>query len=286
MNEPPRDLRALEHWLHAVVTNPAGLASAEARQHLDVMDEQIEDVLTRSHSLTAAARLAIYTHAYLARLQECLRAEFPILLHALGAELFTLFTLEYLKHYPSRSYTLNRLGASFPRYLAESRPDADARVSARESWPDFIVDLATLERTFAEVFDGLGVEGETILDRDQLLRIPLETLLEARLVPVICFRLLPFSYPVGRYFDAVRRKDNPDLPLPTNTYLAINRRDYVVRIHELNGAQYELLMSLINGSTLGQLADGQTDRKGFVTTILTWLEDWADKGFFATLENL
>jgi len=165
--------------------------------------------------------------------------------------------------------------------LVESRPDADAPVRARESWPDFIVDLATLERTFAEVFDGLGVEGETILNRDQLLRIPLETLLETPLIPVVCFRLLAFSYPVSEYFDAVRRKDNPDLPPPANTYLAMNRRDYVVRIHELNGSQYELLMSLSNGSTVGQLASGQTDRKGFVTTILAWLEDWADKGFFA-----
>ena len=290
VNEHPRDLRTLEHWLQAVVTNPAGvsggLASAEARQHIDVSGEQIEEVLTRSHSLPAAARLAIYSHAYLARLQECLRAEFPILLHALGEELFTLFTLEYLKHYPSRSYTLNRLGANFPRYLAESRPDAEAPASARESWPDFIVDLATLERTFAEVFDGSGAEGETILDREQLLRIPVETLLAARLVPVVCFRLLAFRYPVSQYFDAARRKENPDLPLPADTYLAMNRRDYVVRIHELNEPQYELLMSLTNGSTLGQLANGQTDREGFITTTLAWLEDWADKGFFSAVENL
>jgi hypothetical protein len=60
----------------------------------------------------------------------------------------------------------------------------------------------------------------------------------------------------------------------------------VVRIHELNEPQYELLMSLTNGSTLGQLANGQTDREGFITTTLAWLEDWADKGFFSAVENL
>lgn len=290
MNEHPRGLRTLEHWLQAVVTNPAGLsgglASADARQHIDVGPEQIEEVLTRSLSLPASARLAIYSHAYLARLQECLRAEFPILLHALGAELFTLFTLEYLKHYPSRSYTLNRLGENFPRYLAESRPDAEAPVSARESWPDFIADLATLERTFAEVFDGPGVEGEKILDRDQLLRLPREKLLEARFVPVVCFRLLTFRYPVSQYFDAARRKENPDLPLPVNTFLAMDRRDYVVRIHELEEPQYELLVALTNGTALGKLADDQTEPDRFVTTALAWLEDWAAQGFFSTLENL
>lgn len=290
MNEHPRGLRTLEHWLQAVVTNPAGvlggLASAEAQQHIDVAPEQIEEVLTRSHSLSATSRLAIYGHAYLARLQECLRAEFPVLLQALGADLFTLFTLEYLKNYPSRSYTLNRLGENFPRYLAESRPEADAPVSERESWPDFIVELATLERAFAEVFDGPGIEGKKILDRDQLFRVPRETLLEARFIPIVCFRLLSFRYPVSEYFNAVRRKENPDLPSPAQTYLAMDRRDYVVRIHELGKPQYELLVALTNGSTLSKLANDQTEPECFVTTALAWLGDWTARGFFATLENL
>lgn len=290
LKEQAHGLKTLEHWLQAVVTNPAGvsggLASAEARQHIDIAPDRIEEVLTRSHSLAAASRLAIYSHAYLARLQECLRAEFPTLLHALGAELFTLFTLEYLRLYPSRSYTLNRLGANFPRYLAESRPDADAPASARESWPDFIVDLATLERTFAEVFDGPGVEREKLLDREQWLRIPRETLLQARFVPVVCFRLLGFRYPVSQYFEAVRRKENPDLPSAANSYLAMDRRDYVVRFHELTGPQYGLLVALTNGTTLGELAADQTDRERFVTSALAWLGDWADQGFFATWENV
>lgn len=288
MNEPQRDLKTLEHWLQAVVTNPGGvtggLASAEARQYIDVSGEQIEEVLTRSHSLTAASRLAIYSHAYLARLQECLRAEFPILLHAFGEDLFTLFTLEYLKHYPSRSYTLNRLGENFPRYLAESRPDADAPPSERESWPDFIVDLARLERTFAEVFDGPGVEEQVILDRERLIRNPRKSLLKARLVSAVCFRLLAFNYPVGQYFEKARRKENPDLPDPANSYLAMTRRDYVVRIQELTESQYELLSALTAGSTLEQVATGQANQEVFITKALTWLEDWADRGFFAAIE--
>ncbi|MGH9932049.1 MAG: HvfC/BufC family peptide modification chaperone [Pyrinomonadaceae bacterium] len=288
MSENLHDLKTLEHWLQAVVTNPAaisgGLASAEARQHIDISSKQIEEVFTRSRSLKATQRLAIYSHAYLARLQECLRAEFPILLHALGEELFTLFTLEYLKNFPSRSYTLNRLGENFPRYLAESRPDASAPASERESWPDFIVDLATFERAFAEVFDGPGVEGRPILDRDRLSKIPIESLLQTPLLPVVCFRLLAFHYPVSQYFDAARRKENPELPQPANSYLAMNRRNYVVQVHELTAPQHELLTALTTGSPLGQLPTGQVDQQDCVRTALDWLGVWADKGFFSILD--
>src|SRR5438876_6595516 len=132
--------------MQAVITNPTGvrdgLASEAARQYIDISGEDLEQVVTRSHSLTAAGRLAIYSHSYFARLQECLRAEFPVLLHALGEELFNLFTFEYLRQYPSRSYTLNQLGENFPRFLAETRPDAEAPEGARVNWPDLIIDFA------------------------------------------------------------------------------------------------------------------------------------------------
>ena len=44
-----------------------------------------------SQSQSASQRLAIYEHAYLARLQECLRESFPVLLATLGRETFDQF---------------------------------------------------------------------------------------------------------------------------------------------------------------------------------------------------
>jgi hypothetical protein len=60
-------------------------------------------------------RLAIYGTAYYARLLECLLEEFPVLVHALGEELFDAFAVGYLQKYPSRSYTLNDLATNIPR---------------------------------------------------------------------------------------------------------------------------------------------------------------------------
>src|SRR6516225_11362495 len=125
-NNPRRGLGQIQRWMQAAIMHPAGvaegIASAEARGHIDVGPDEAESVVTRSRALTALDRLAIYGYAYYARLLECLREEFPVLKHALGAEVFDAFAAEYLQQYPSRSYTLLQLGANFPRFLAETRP--------------------------------------------------------------------------------------------------------------------------------------------------------------------
>src|SRR5207237_8399966 len=99
MREPPRDLETIERWLQAVITEPAGivagLASEEAQRNLDVSAEPNEKIVTRSNTLTAPQRLAIYGPAYFARLQGCPHADFAVLLHAPVVKLLNLFAFEY-----------------------------------------------------------------------------------------------------------------------------------------------------------------------------------------------
>src|SRR5690349_9859437 len=140
-----RDLAQIQRWMQAVLTHPAGaadgVASAAARQEIDVAPEEAERVVNPSRALSGLERLAIYNRAYYARLLDCLRESYPVLFHALGEDAFGAFALDYLQKYPSRSYTLSDLGANFPHYLRESRPPDDPS----PSWPDFVIDLATLE---------------------------------------------------------------------------------------------------------------------------------------------
>jgi hypothetical protein len=292
--EPAHDLARVQLWMQTALAHPAGVEdgvnSPEARQHIDVGPEEAHNVLTRSRALTALERLSIYGSAYYARLLECLREEFPVLKHALGEELFDAFAVGYLQHYPSRSYTLFQLGVDFPRYLAETRPDREGEASSAADWPDFLIDLATLERTFSEVFDGPGVEGEHLLDTGQLLAIPPERLLEARLVGVPCLRLLVVRYPVHRYFTAVQRHEEPDLPGPAETCLAVTRRRYVVRHYELSRPAYHLLHALLAGESVGQaisrvVAIAGTDLDGLADKLRAWFFDWAAQGFFRAVER-
>lgn len=291
---PPHDLGQIQRWMQATIMHPAGIAegiaSAEAQGQIRVGPDEAESVVTRSLALTALERLAIYGYAYYARLLECLREEFPVLAHALGEEVFDAFAAEYLERFPSRSYTLFQLGVNFPRFLAETRPDLDDIDRDGPSWPDFLIDLATLERTFGEVFDGPGMERQPLLDANQLQALAPERLWEGRLVGVPCLRLLVLSYPVHHYFTAVRRQEDAELPEPAETYLAVTRQRFVVRHYELSRPAYQLLHALLAGESVGQAISRAAeaagpDSDGLANNLRTWFHDWAAEGFFLALEH-
>ena len=288
-----RDLDELERWMHAVITHPGGaregVASDEARAHVAVDPDGVETVVTRSRALGALERLDVYNRAYFARLVDCLREEFPVLRHALGDDAFHQFAVDYLGKHASRSYTLNQLGKDFPRYLAESRP-READEGTAVGWPDFLIDLATLELAYSEVFDGPGVEGEPLLDAGRLRNIPSERWPDVRLVPVCCLRLLTLDFPVHRYIAAVRKHKEPAIPKASPTRLAVTRRRYVVRRYELSPLQYMLLEALVAGQSVGEAvartaAAAGPDLEQLAEHLREWFTNWAAEGFFQRVEG-
>jgi hypothetical protein len=292
----PRSLDVVQRWFQAVVTHPEGVqggaASDEAQALIRLKRGDLEAVVRRSRNLTAAERLSIYANAYYARLLECMGACFPVLKRALGDEVFDSFAFEYLQRYPSRSYTLDRLGEHFPRFLNETRParEEDGEPQ-RADWPDFLIDLATLEWTIAKVFDGPGVEGQPLLTPEAIQAIPPERFAEARLAPVVCLRLLAFRYPVNAYFTAARRAEEGEeipIPEPADERVAILRRDYVVRRYPLSAPQYALLQAIQTGSTVGEaiaaaVAASDLDDDALAAGLRAWFRFWSAEGFFQSV---
>jgi hypothetical protein len=285
MNHETDDLIRIQRWMQAVITYPsgvrAGIASEEARQGFDTAFEDVEKIVSRSKALTGAERLMIYSRSYHARLLECFRAEFPCVSHALGDALFADFVIEYLKCYPPRSYTLHDLAKYFPQFLAKTRPDA----AARETWPDFIIDLATLERTFIEVFDGPGGEGRLLASAGQIRELDDEQFAELRLAAVPCLRLLAFHYPVLDYFNGVREKKGPLMPAPSDSFLAVNRLNYSVRFSTLSSEQYRVLAAMMSGLSVAEALTRASDatchdRDWLAARMRAWLRGWVDAGFF------
>ena len=198
-----------------------------------------------------------------------------------GAETFDGFAFGYLQAYPSRSYTLGHLGANFGRFLSETRPD-DA------DWPDFLIDLATLEWTFSQVFDGPGVEGKPLLEAAALREIPPERWGEVRLEMVPCLKLLALRFPVNAFYTAARHGETPPIPEPGESWLAVTRRDFIVRRHELSRPQFELLSALIAGDPLEAAIARATESPGadfetIAARLGDWFQTWAAEGFFAGL---
>lgn len=293
MPGPKRTLRQVQRWMQTVLMHPGGVTpgveSQEARRYIDVSAEEVEQVITRSRKLPALDRLAIYSRAYYARLLECLHEEFPVLAQAVSEEVFDAFALEYLRKYPSRSYTLNQLGTRFPRFLAETRPEPGEGEGPSAGWPDFLIDLATLELTFNEVFDGPGAEGEALLDTALLLAVPERRWPEVRLLPVPCLRLLVLRYPVHEYYAAVRRKEEPSPPGLADTFLAVTRRDFVVRHYPLARPEYELLQPLAAGRPVGEAIERAVpkidlDFDQLAERLRAWFARWAGEGFFRAVE--
>lgn len=290
MNEP-RELKLIQRWMQAVIMHPggviAGIDSTQAQSEIGVGSHEIERLVERSRKLSSIERLEVYGNAYHARLLECLRDEFPALVHAAGEEAFDALAFGYLQSYPSQSYTLANLGVRFPQYLRETRPEV-AGTGDAPSWPDILIDLATLERTYSEVFDGPGVESKRLLSSDDLLAIPAERWPTTRLQTVDCLRLVRLQFPVHTYATAVKAGEHPEIPEPHPTCLAISRRDYVVRRWEISAAEHLLLESLQRGDTVGnaiqtvaespEAADLSHD--DLAARLREWFGNWTAWGFF------
>ncbi|MDH3716660.1 MAG: DNA-binding domain-containing protein [Planctomycetota bacterium] len=294
----PPDLPAIQRWIQSVITHPdgvtGGIDSDEARREIDVASQDVEQVVSRSQALTSIERLEIYGNAYFARLLECLRETFPAMVHATGQEVFDQFAFGYLQQYPSTSYTLGHLADNFMTYLSQTRPDMDQHHQGVIDWPDFLIELATLEWTIEQVFDGPGVEDQSLLDAETLLAIPAPQWPNAQLVPVVCLQLLKFHYPVNDYFTAVRKasddeKDNAELPAPRPQYVALTRRDYIVHRYELEPTEFELLSRLVAGESVGAAimqvaAESDEEVDALARHLQRWFTAWTSHGFFESVE--
>lgn len=283
------ELGKLQQWMLSVITHPDGVVegarSAEAQQQIAVLPDELEQVIQRSRHQTSIERLAVYANAYYARLLECLEEEFPALRYALGEEIFQAFAFEYLQHYPPGSYTLAKLAANFPRFLRETRPVDDAQNTGAPNWSDFLIDLATLERTYSEVFDSPGAEGCSTLWAEELSSIAPERWSDTRLLTVACLRLLELQFPVHEFAAAVKHGQDPVVPPPCATYLVVSRRNYVVHPRAVSRLEFDMLEGLCAGRSIGEvvaLAAESTDStiEQLSIQLRDWFQRWSADGLF------
>lgn len=248
------ELARQQEWLQAAILWSADTAEAGT-------------VITPSAALSASARLAIYQHGYRSRLLHCMRAHYPVLCHLLGRDLFDAFTLDYLRANPSHSRSLDSFGARFADHLQATRPDPGP------DWSDLMVDIARLERAFAEVNTGPGIEGE------ERAVVPRSGWLDAVVLPAPCLRLLTLDFPAHHYLTAVRRGDH-SYPLlrRARTHLVLFRDEYLVTATELDPSRWRLLAALVAGND-PRTAARLTGTNG--EDAVDYLREWAARRFVA-----
>lgn len=104
-------------------------------------------------------RVHIYANGYYQRLIECIKADLPTMYHFLGEELFNHFAFHYINNYPSKSYTLLDLTASFSEFLKLTQPNYDNLSQEEIIQYELPLELLKLEKIRNSILTSKGLEG-------------------------------------------------------------------------------------------------------------------------------
>jgi hypothetical protein len=269
-------LADLQRWMQAVVVHPGGLraalASPQARAAL--RRRAVGDVVRPSRTLSPAERVGIYHGMYLLRMEEALQADYPGLAHFLGPAAFRALVRAYVQEFPSRSYTLNRLGDHLPDFVAR------ARVRRRA----FAHDLARLEAAMTRVFDA---EEAPALTPAAVAAEPPEAWERARLAPIPAFELIALRHNAGEWLDSVDEAETRHAhPAPRRRaeWAAVYRSGYAVYRLPLSESAYALLADLARGRPLGRAVSAALRRRARprpdADILFRWFRDWVARGIF------
>ena len=272
-------LDRVQRWMQEVVVHPGTVDEAIASARADLPPERLAEVVLPSRTLAPAERVGIYHGMYLLRMEEALETDYPALGHFLRPDGFRRLVRDYVGSFPSRSYTLNRLGDHLPEFVLAA-PGLRHR--------GFCHDLARLELAMTEVFD----EAETpSLSAEAVAAVPPERWAEVRLRPIAALRLLALRYPVSAYVESMDRKAHRHpSPRRKDAWLAVFRRDYRIHRLELSQPAYDLLSDLAAGRLLGEAVTAAARRRASAaareTQLYRWFRQWMASGLFMGLEGL
>jgi hypothetical protein len=273
-------LDRVQRWMQKVVVHPGTVGEALASARRDLPPARLGDVILPSRTLTPAERVAIYQRMYPLRMEEALGVDYPGLQHFLGEDGFRRLVRDYVAAFPSRSYTLNRLGD----HLAEFIRTAPGLRGHRA----FCHDLARLELAMTQVFD----EAETpSLSAEAVAAVPAERWPTVRLRPIAAFRQLAVRHAVGGYLDSLDDKAHRHpRPRRKDAWLVIFRREYRVQRRELSRPAYDLLADLAAGRRLGDAVGAAARRRGRLAArqsqLYRWFREWMASGLFAEVVGL
>ena len=277
MSALPLPLDRMQRWLQAVVVHPSsaeeGVASPDAQR--EVPAERIGDVILPSATLTPTERVGVYHGMYLLRMRDALAGDYPGLEHFLGDGGFLRLVRDYVHGYPSRSYTLNRLGDHLPEFIG-GHSDLPRR--------EFCAELARLELAVTEAFDAPERQP---LGEAEIAAVPPDAWERARLTPIPAFRLVAFRYPVNAYLQSVRDEDHEHHPKARlrSEWVAVYRRDYAVYRLDLTKPAHDLLADLARGEPLGEVIGAALKRparkRPSEDDLFRWFREWISGGIFA-----
>ena len=215
--------------------------------------------------------LAIYHHAYRARLLEVMQGDFPAVWHWLGDEEFAGLVAAYVQRYPSAHFSLRWLGQRFAGFIGE-------HLVAEQSAP--LAELACLEWAFTLAFDASPGQPLSLHDMAQL--APEDwPVLQVEWVPAVQQVLCRFnSLEIWRGVKAQATFPGSQ-PLSLAQVCLIWRDQQVCRFRSLEPAEAYALAGMADGGwsyseLCAELA--VTYQEGAPLQAVTWLKQWVEDG--------
>ncbi len=271
-------LETTQRWLTSIIIRPGRLhdkiIAADKTYQLDT-----EKMIRASATLSPENRINVYARGYVLRLMECMRADYPVLLHLLGEELFNTFVQAYLVNVPSHSPSLYDLGENFPAFLKASQPQESEGEDA--GMFDLPVELAQVERTRVEVERSKGLETEQTNNPDDSLFHFLGTS-DYNVSP--CLRLLELQYDVLAFIKAVERGKEAETPVQKINYLATSRKNYAVNLQQLEAWQFRYLNALTtskdhNAAIKTAATESNIPEESIMADLLLWIPVAKEYGY-------
>lgn len=235
----------------------------------DVSPEEIDEVFVSTPDLPASERLDIYRNMYFWRIVDVLQQDFPKVAELLGEDGFVDLVRAYLKVYPSRHFSIAKLGQHLATYLRE-HPRHGAR-------PD-LADLAELEWARSQVFDA---EDAVPATAESLAGLDGEGLANVRLTFVPALRLLELDFSVAPLWLALDTGEPAPAPRREYHSIAVWRHDFDVLHAVLESLPARVLRQALEGAGLAEVCEELTSQAGGVDEAFATVGSWFADGWVA-----
>ena len=189
-----------------------------------------------------ATALDIYRNNYRGNLQDALAAAYPVIEQLVGQDFFRLIVREYIAQHPSRSGNLHLYGAQMADFLAAFVPAKDLV---------YLPDMAALEWACHCAYYAPDV---ATLDISALAQVAPQQYSGLILTLQPACHMLHSRYPVAAIWHAHQPGAASDFHINLDSgacNVLVSRRADSICVEELPQADYDWLLRLQAGSTLG-----------------------------------
>ncbi len=249
------------------------LRAIQSRLQAFVLDgaREVEQHVVGTARLDVAARLAVYSNAYRARLTEALASNYPAIAKFLGAGDFGTLAAAYIGSHVSRWPSIRCYGEELSRFLA-----ADARY--RDA--PLLAELAAWEWSMTEVFDAADASP---IDVETLARVPPEQWAELSFTFHPAMRRLDLRWNTPQLWKALSgesERPQPELAAEPQAWL-MWREGLQIVFRSVDRAEAAALSTVCDGRSFGEMCVqlcGHVNDEAAPTQAASYLRGWVESG--------